>query len=292
MESTKIFTKKNCLIIGILLVIFMIVGSFMDFQISSALFNPHSYFGMLFASYGQLPAMLCVSIAGCLLIKIADHQKRLMLVLSYVFGVLLNAFALLGITMDPMLYIPHMSVVLSALIAIVIMVLVNMGILKLTQNSPREQLKKLILVLLGTMFVEMIVINIIKIPWARPRMRMISVQPDAAFQPWWVIGSNMKDQLMALGVAAEEFKSFPSGHTGNAACAILLGVLPMVCQQLKGKENMLFFSGVAFTLIVAFSRIIMGAHFLTDVTVGMSVTFLVEIVFVYIVWKKGDHKNG
>ena len=47
----------------------------------------------------------------------------------------------------------------------------------------------------------------------------------------------MKNYLMALGVAAEEFKSFPSGHTGNAACAILLVILPLVCQKLKGKEN-------------------------------------------------------
>ena len=82
--------------------------------------------------------------------------------------------------------------------------------------------------------------------------------------------------------------SFPSGHTGNAACALLLGVLPVICQKLKGKENLLFFIGVIFTLIVAFSRIIVGAHFLTDVTIGMSVTFLIEVIFVYKLWKKDN----
>lgn len=137
------------------------------------------------------------------------------------------------------------------------------------------------------MFLEMIIINIIKIPWARPRMRMITAQ-NQVFQPWWVIGSDMKDHLMALGIAAEEFKSFPSGHTGNAACALLLGVLPVICQKLKGKENLLFFIGVIFTLTVAFSRIIVGAHFLTDVTIGMSVTFLIEVIFVYKLWKKDN----
>ena len=39
-------------------------------------------------------------------------------------------------------------------------------------------------------------------------MRMIVQQPFASFQPWWIIGSDMKNHLMALGVAAEEFKSF------------------------------------------------------------------------------------
>lgn len=32
---------------------------------------------MLLASYGQLPAMLCVSVAGMLLIKISKGQKKI-----------------------------------------------------------------------------------------------------------------------------------------------------------------------------------------------------------------------
>ncbi len=187
--------------------------------------------------------------------------------------------------MDPMLYIPHMSIVLSLIIAVILVGVVNFIMLKLTQDANRQQIKKVIILFIGVMFLEMIIINIIKIPWARPRMRMITAQ-NQVFQPWWVIGSDMKDHLMALGIAAEEFKSFPSGHTGNAACALLLGVLPVICQKLKGKENLLFFIGVIFTLTVAFSRIIVGAHFLTDVTIGMSVTFLIEVIFVYKLWKK------
>ena len=40
----KVFEKKNCLFVGILLLVFMIVGSFFDFQISTALFDPDSLF--------------------------------------------------------------------------------------------------------------------------------------------------------------------------------------------------------------------------------------------------------
>ena len=226
----KVFEKKNCLFVGILLLVFMIVGSFFDFQISTALFDPDSLFGMLFASYGQLPAMLCISTAGTLLIKIADHQKKVLLILSYLFGILLNAFAILGITMDPMLYIPHMSIVLSLIIAVILVGVVNFIMLKLTQDANRQQIKKVIILFIGVMFLEMIIINIIKIPWARPRMRMITAQ-NQVFQPWWVIGSDMKDHLMALGIAAEEFKSFPSGHTGNAACALLLEIGRASCRE-------------------------------------------------------------
>ncbi|MEG0367511.1 MAG: phosphatase PAP2 family protein, partial [Coprobacillus sp.] len=102
---------------------------------------------------------------------------------------------------------------------------------------------------------------------------------------WWVIGSTMKDHLLSLGVAAEEFKSFPSGHSGNAACAMLLCVLPLLSAKLKGKENILFFIGLTFTIVVAISRIIMGAHFLTDVTVGIGLTLLIEAVLINIIFK-------
>lgn len=279
------FTKKNGIILGSFLLACLVIGSVFDYQISSLLFNPHSYFGMLFASYGQLPAMLCFSVSGLLLIRIKKPTliSRLLCITGFV---LLTSFAVLGITLDPMLYIPNMPLGISALIAVCIVILTDGLIWKYSASADKKQIKIFILILLGTILTEIILINIIKIPWSRPRMRMIAIQPQAAFQPWWVIGSDMKDHLLTLGVAAEEFKSFPSGHSGNAACAMLLCVLPLITPQCKGKETMLFMIGVLFMLIVAFSRIIMGAHFLSDVTVGMSITFIIENILVYVLVKR------
>lgn len=291
MEYVNIFKKKNCIIIGLLLFVFMIIGSFYDYQISTVLLNQKSTFGILLASYGQVPAMLCFSIGGTLLMKITSLQNKVKLVISYTFGILLNAFAIMGITMDPMLYMDGMSMALSLIIAVALVLIVDVIFLKLTRNANRDQLKKFVILILGVVLIEIILINIIKVPWARPRMRMIATNGEASFQPWWIIGSNIKENLMALGVAAEEFKSFPSGHTGNAACTILLGALPLISNNLKGKEDMLFLIGVAFTFIVAFSRVIMGAHFLTDVTVGMSLTFIIEVILIFILWKRGEGQN-
>ena len=285
MKNIGIFNKKNYLIVIVMLISFMAIGSFFDYQISSAVYNQESWFGIFFASFGQLPAMLCFSVGGTLMIKVADRNKKLTLALSYIFGVLLNAFALFGVAIDPMLYIKEMPLVLSIVIAIVVVVGVDVMIWRLTDTTSREDIKKVIWAFVGIMFIEIIVINIVKIPWGRPRMRMISVQPDAFFQPWWVIGSEMKDKLMAIGVAAEEFKSFPSGHTGNATCSILLCLLPIICSKLKGKENLLFWIGIIFAVVVAFSRLVMGAHFLTDVTVGLTITFVVSMTITRILWK-------
>lgn len=284
----ELFTKKKFILsVGSMLGIMMIIGTFYDEQISNVLYHPESKTGIFLASYGQLFAMLCCSCGGILLIRIADRKKKLSSIGCYVTGAFLQLFAILGITMDPLLYIEGMPWMLSMIIALALVIGSDILILTLSQEADRDQIKQFIMIILGTMFLEIILINLIKIPWGRPRMRMIAIQPEASFQPWWIIGSEMKEQLMALGVAAEEFKSFPSGHSGNAACALLLSLLPMICVRLKGKESLLMTIGILFTIVVAGSRIVMGAHFLTDVTVGMSITFFIETAMIFFL----KHRN-
>lgn len=278
--------KKLAIGISIGCIVCMIIGTCFDYQISQTLYDPNNTIGIFLASYGQLPAMLCCAIGGTLWIRIADKKKTWKWICSILGGIVLNALAIMGITMDPMLYIEGMPILLSLTIAFILTGLADMLILRYTKGTDIRTIKYFIILIVGVMFIEMMLINLVKIPWGRPRMRMIAIQPEASFQPWWVIGSEMKDHLMALGVAAEEFKSFPSGHTGNAAVAMLLGVLPMVCPKLKGKERSLFLIGLIFAMMVAGSRIIMGAHFLSDVTIGFTITFVVEYFMVTAFHKK------
>lgn len=279
-----IFNRKRFMIIFVILMFMMIIGSFYDYQIATTLSNPNSKFGIFLASYGQVPAMLLSSISGTLLFKIIDRQHKIKMALCVFFGILLNILAIMGISMDPMLYIKSMPLVLSVVIAILIVGMVDILILKLTKDSDKKDLKKFIILLLVVMFGQIILINMVKIPWSRPRMRMISEQSETLFQPWWQIGCNYKEQLINSGVAAEEFKSFPSGHAGNSTCAIMLAILPLICKQLQGKEKYLFISGIVFCALVSFSRLVMGAHFLSDITVGIFVTIMFIFIFTNLLW--------
>lgn len=285
MKNTNLFEKKPLRIVGVCLISFMLIGTFFDYQISSVLYHPENLFGIVFASYGQVPAMLCLSIAGALLVVLAQPYSVLKKLITYVFALALSLMAIMMTALDPMIYIDEMPFWLSLIIAILLVSLVDILIVKCAKDAKREDIKKIIILLVCTMFLSMLLINMIKIPWGRPRMRMISVTPDAVFQPWWMFGSSAKEHFMALGITAEEFKSFPSGHSGNAACAMLLGVLPLLNNRLRGKETLLFLAGFIFALMVAFSRLTMGAHFLTDITVGIGVTLLIEVCFVRLLWK-------
>jgi membrane-associated phospholipid phosphatase len=111
---------------------------------------------------------------------------------------------------------------------------------------------------------------------ARPRPRFVTENPSA-FAAWWSFGTgrNARALYTAKGVLAEEFKSFPSGH---AACAALLLMLPLLCridERLRGGEGVLFCAGSGVCFLICFSRVVSGAHYLSDVIFGVGVSFCV-----------------
>lgn len=76
-------------------------------------------------------------------------------------------------------------------------------------------------------------------------------------------------------MAAEEFKSFPSGHTANASTLMLLALLPALRPGPQKRQTALFAAGFLWACVVGFSRIVAGAHFLSDVTMGLALGLLV-----------------
>lgn len=278
------FTKQKIIIISCFLLAGLLVGSFYDYQISCALFNEQSFFGKIFASYGQLPVTLGNAVIGFILIYVAERKLKIKTILAYVLAILLYAQALMMAVMEPMMYL-HLAAPVAVILAIAEIVLTSYVTSRLAKDVDKKDLAHFAGFLAFVIFGQLILINLIKPLAARPRMRMIAKTPEASFQPWWVFGSEMKQTLMAsLGIASEEFKSFPSGHAGCAAVALAYCLVPYVRQ--KGSSEKWFYVGLAFALIVMFSRIIMGAHFLSDVTIGFGVSMICMIVAVKLFYGK------
>ena len=94
------------------------------------------------------------------------------------------------------------------------------------------------------------------------------------------------EEMISLGLGEEVFKSFPSGHTASAAMIFTIASLP-VFLGFEGKKYLkyriaLWSVAAAFTLIVAVSRLIMGAHYLSDVSAGavISTIFILGYTFI------------
>ena len=153
----------------------------------------------------------------------------------------------------------------------------------MTNGAPGKTVIRFVLTLIFVCVGTMLLINIIKVPWGRARMRLIASTGNASyFTPWWKAGSALKNRLVAEGVSSDEFRSFPSGHTACAACAMLVALMPTVSKFFKGKEKRLGLLGCLWTAVVAFSRLRMGAHFLTDVTMAWLVTLGLTVLGVYL----------
>lgn len=263
-------SKRVLLSAGAFLLVMMVIGSVWDYPISRALYNQSNVLGLFFAAFGEYPAALGFAAAGAMLISARNREKRLRGVLQALAGCVLLLFGAAMAAVLPTGYL-DISLGLSAVIGIACTALAVWGILRLCRDADRGTVLRVAAVFLLVVFADILVVNLIKIPWGRPRMRLVAVDERACFLPWWQPGTDLRDTLVAAGVAAEEFKSFPSGHTANASALMLLCLLPRLSSKLEGKQTALFLTGFVWAALVALSRIIMGAHYMTDTMAGFAV---------------------
>lgn len=160
---------------------------------------------------------------------------------------------------------------LAALIGVGCTGLTVWGVLLLCRDADRGIVLRVAAVFLLVIFADILVVNLVKIPWGRARMRLVASDARAYFMPWWQPGTELRDTLVAAGIAAEEFKSFSSGHSANSSSLMLLSLLPVLRPQWKHRQAVLFCVGFGWALAVAVSRIVMGAHYLSDTAVGFAV---------------------
>ena len=284
MKQLKRSYLRSARFLFVLLLALMVLGSFYDFQISSVLYpGKESSFGQFFAAFGELPAFLALICAGVLLFR---HRGCLrkdwnILFLIAAFGLVLGGIFLS--VHEATDNVPAMPAWVPLLVTVFFSAICAGALLLATSGAPGKTVIRFVLTLVFVCVGTMLLINIIKVPWGRARMRLIASTGNASyFTPWWKAGSSLKNQLVAEGVSSDEFRSFPSGHTACAACAMLVALLPTVAKRFRGKEKKLSLFGALWTAIVAFSRICMGAHFLTDVAMAWLVTLGLTVLGVYL----------
>lgn len=255
----------------------LVVGSFFDLQISEALYNPENAFGIFGAAYGEYPFSLAMLVGGVMVIMFRSRQKTLTTVAQVTIG---GLFAVAGAGMtvvNPNRYVPGAPAFIYVLDSLIVAGVVGATIYVL-RGVDRNLGMRVAIIILAVVVVELLIINVVKIGWQRPRMRMITDHPEATFAPWWSPGNPERAALRAEGVAAEEFKSFPSGHTANAAVLMMLTAFTVLKARWRQAAPWLFWVGVGWAALIAVSRIIVGAHFLTDVTAGFAITFVCILV--------------
>ena len=289
MKKLKQKYTRFALIIVAVLVVLMIVGSFLDLKISRLLYPGHeSSFGQFFAAFGELPAFLCITSGGVLLFLIRDRLRKPLRMLAAAGAVLLVVGGIFLAVHEATDNVPALPGWVALLVAVFFTAVCGGALILVTRTCPVKTVFRFLCTLVFCAVVTMAVINIIKVPWGRVRMRLIvSTGNESYFTPWWKAGKALRDKLVAEGISADEFRSFPSGHTSCAACSMLLVLLPTLGKQFRGRETGGLIVGAVWTLLVAGSRIFMGAHFLTDVTMAALIAVIVCIIGVNLFYFNG-----
>ena len=116
-------------------------------------------------------------------------------------------------------------------------------------------------------------IHLFKMIWGRPRF--IAIMNDGAqFRQWY--------EIAGFAFWSDYYKSFPSGHTSASSSMFFLIVLPVLFPQLKKSAVLCRTVPVLFTPVVAFSRIMAGMHFITDVMAAFAIyMFWVQLALFY-----------
>lgn len=277
------------IIFGILLVGF-ILGSFLDLQIDKALFVRDNTFGLIMASFAVYPCYAGLAFIGGGLLATTMKQKDLHIILK----IISYGLAALAYVMAVYLCgrewpstngfnVPEMKP-LSYGIAALIFAGVAFGAFVICRKGDSKNLWQALMVMAAIFVVGLLPAGyVIKAIIHRPRFRYLVYYEEIGFKNWWETVKNYKDyfgtEVGGFVIDKEEFKSFPSGHSGTAA--IMMMFLPyasMFFTKLKGKETMLFYVGFAWTLLMGYSRLLVGAHYLTDICMGALIVMVAYFI--------------
>lgn len=291
-------------------------------SLSEGEYISHNGFALLFETIGCCPIYLMGSIAGAIVfwffwrksgklrilsvIGIAAAVAGFTLTIKDLFGyaaeyiganltdgsLVLAAHKLAGAG-----YLTAVSVVVGAMPAVCL--LVAWGRIA---KSTNDKMIWWAIAIVGTM-IFFFVPHFIKGPVGRARFRTMNYLGDFDYYTRWYV-LNGKRVLTADGivastaetkaaiiVASDTCKSFPSGHTFSAGMIYTLLGLPYVSEKCakKGVKLTLWLCTVAYVGLVAVSRIVAGAHFMSDVLFGGTIAFAGAMIMREIFVCKGCH---
>ena len=260
--------KHEKKIVGLVLLAFFILGTFLDLNISTFVYNPNVPVVQFFDQYGQMPCFGIAAFSFAILGFTNTRVKKIVRIIGAIISIILVAFCCYLVSYITASNSMLLSTVLYSAIAILLAFLVK--------DKHRVQLRYFAFVSIITAFSQFFFIRTVKSFWGRQRFYSI-LQDDSLFRPWFAPLGKVLD---------DTYKSFPSGHSGDATVLICLMNLPLLAHY-SGKKYTLIIKLLIYALIVSvmFSRIVFGAHYLTDVTFGASCTYVIFLIASYILKK-------
>lgn len=270
-------------------VIGIILGSFFDFQISSAIADAHSYLGITISAIGPTIGFAAVALMGGGFIAFGlkkDYHIALRILFFVLaaccFGVSIfypageyfgvNGFSWIGVPKS----VGYAVVLLPEAAAVV-------GGYFLFRNAQNKNMwivwcAVIVLLLIALLAIIPTIKDIVR----RPRFRFLATleDPHSQFHNWWQPCKNYKDLMAQYNIeSSDHFKSYPSGHSAETSILIVAATFfPLADKKLEKYQMPAFYVACGITALVMFARILAAAHFLSDVSWGMSIVVALTVI--------------
>ena len=262
----------------------IVLGSFLDYNVSSAIASADSALGLTLSAIGPTIGFAGVAVMGGGFIRFALKgeyklwQKILFWVLSICcFGVSIyypagEYFGINGFYGAAPKWVGYLIVLLPEAAAVCL----GYFLFKDCENKNMWIIFVIVIVLL--LIALLGVIPTLKDMMHRPRFRLI-VATGADFHNWWEPCKNYKELMELYNTASDNFKSYPSGHTAEASILLVTSLfLPLAGAKYKKFQRPLFIVSCCLIVVVAFARVLAAAHFLSDVSTGATIMILLLVI--------------
>lgn len=242
----------------------MVVASFFDLKIDIALNDPSNPFAVWLYRTGEFPSRLICPIAGAVIFRCTDKKA----VAAIGAALCLGGSAYMGYYIGKHFFVEEYRMAFSLLWGIGFGVAALYAVRFVTvPDEFKRPLFTAAVIGVGVMTAQLLTVDIMKNLWGRVRFRdLLSSGSCDGFTAWFVINGKNGN------------KSFPSGHTAGAGMSYLLMLLPFIDKKREKYRAVYFWCPFIYTSAVALTRLVMGAHYLTDVAVGGVIAFSCVLV--------------
>ena len=273
--------------------VLLLVGTFYDEKISEAVNDPHGLVAMWISGIGAYPFFaFAVLFGGCLYERTlhSDLNKALKFILCVFLILVITAVGFIGagalVDKDSMGYIfPQLNRNIPVILFISLVSIFPLAYLgyRLAKSSADEKLLKRVICLLLIFAIAYALLQIGKGTFHRPRYRLtLQGYEGIGFIPWFKPFLGYKDYIEQFGIDKGEFRSFPSGHSILSTCMVIaLQSLSRISIRLRDKQFQLGILGFLISFIIIISRVILGAHYLSDVSAGALIVSVLALFYTY-----------
>lgn len=233
-------------------ILFAIIFAFIDLSVSMALVDYTSQWAQAVSSYGEVPGYFLISISLTLFLREfwlnSKWKKNPWFWATNIFNILITYLLLGDLLSEPLMEdIGEIIIILGYIIGQYIIIRLTKDIQCLSQQTSMVFARVTYYLAL---IIPLIYVQTVKLLWGRTRFRDLAME-YADFSPWF----------LPQGITGN--LSFPSGHT--AMGWMLLPLLILIANKDGWRYRIITAMVLIWGLIVALGRIVIGAHYASDV---------------------------